>query len=82
MTLIHPDETKFHGEGPQPLLRPIPPGADYPVDALGPLAEAVRAVQGMTLAPMAIPAQSALAVASLAVQGFAHVETLGARASC
>ncbi len=67
----------FTPEGPQPLLRPIPPGADYPVDALGPLAEAVRAVQGMTLAPVALPAQSALAVASLAVQGFADVETLG-----
>ncbi|WP_170152323.1 YfjI family protein [Paracoccus aestuarii] len=31
----------------------------------------------MTLAPIAIPAQSALSVASLAVQGFADVETLG-----
>lgn len=31
----------------------------------------------MTLAPIAIPAQSALAVAALAVQGFADVETLG-----
>ena len=72
-----PEPVPFTPEGPQPLLRPIPPGADYPVDALGPLAEAVRAVQGMTLAPMAIPAQSALSVASLAVQGFANVETLG-----
>ena len=72
-----PEPVAFTPEGPQPLLRPIPPGADYPVDALGPLAEAVRAVQGMTLAPVAIPAQSALAVASLAVQGFAEVETLG-----
>jgi len=34
-------------------------------------------VQGATLAPVAIPAQSALAVAALAVQGFADVETLG-----
>lgn len=67
----------FKGEGPQPLLRPIPSGADYPKNALGPLREAVEAVQGMTLAPIAIPAQSALAVASLAVQGFANVETLG-----
>jgi hypothetical protein len=31
----------------------------------------------MTQAPVAIPAQSALAVASLAVQGFADVQTLG-----
>jgi hypothetical protein len=40
----------------------------------------VEAVQGATLAPVAIPAQSALAVASLAVQGFADVETLGGHA--
>lgn len=66
----------FKGEGPQPLLRPVLPGADYPKIALGPLREVVEAVQGMTLAPIAIPAQSALAVASLAVQGFASVETL------
>ena len=77
---IHPQETPFLGEGPQPLLRAIPPGAPYPVAALGPLAEAVLAVQGATLAPVAIPAQSALAVASLAVQGFADAETLGGTA--
>jgi hypothetical protein len=74
---MHPQETPFRGEGPQPLVRTIPPGAPYPVASLGPLAEAVQAVQGQTQAPMAIPAQSALAVASLAVQGFADVETLG-----
>ncbi len=64
-------------EEPQPLLREIPPGAPYPVEALGPLRAAVEAVQGQTQAPLAIPAASALAVASLAVQGFADVETLG-----
>lgn len=67
----------FTPEGPQPLLREIPAGAAYPVAALGPLREAVEAVQGMTLAPVAIPAASALGVASLAVQGFSNVETLG-----
>lgn len=67
----------FDHEGPQPLLRETPPGQVFPVMALGPLKAAVEAVQGMTLAPIAIPAQSALAVASLAVQGFADVETLG-----
>src|SRR6056297_359087 len=71
------NETPFTPEGPQPLLREIPQGEPYPVAALGPLQGAVEAVQGMTLAPVAIPAQSALAVASLAVQGFANVETLG-----
>ncbi len=74
---LHALETPFKTEGPQSLLRAIPPGADYPVQSLGPLAEAVLAVQSMTLAPMAIPSQSALAVASLAVQAFADVETLG-----
>lgn len=70
-------ETLYTPEGPQPLVREIAPGAPYPVHALGPLRAAVEAVQGMTQAPLAIPAQSALAVASLAVQGFADVETLG-----
>lgn len=70
-------ETVFTPEGPQPLVREIAPGEAYPVQALGPLQPAVEAVRGMTQAPIAIPAQSALAVASLAVQGFADVETLG-----
>lgn len=72
-----PHAIQFTPEGPQPLVREIAPGAAYPVHALGPLRAAVEAVQGMTQAPMAIPAQSALSVASLAVQGFADVETLG-----
>ena len=71
------NETAFTPEGPQPLLREIAPGAPYPVEALGPLRAAVQAVQGMTQAPVAIAAQSALTVASLAVQGFGDVETLG-----
>jgi len=62
---------------PQPLIRQTPPGAPYPVEALGPLRAAVEAVQRNRQAPVAIPAQSALAVASLAVQGHADVETLG-----
>ncbi len=72
-----PKEIAFQPEGPQPLLREIAAPAPYPVEALGPLRAAVEAVQGMTLAPIAIPAQSALAVASLAVMAFADVETLG-----
>jgi len=67
-------ETPFTPEGPQPLVREIAPGEAYPVASLGPLRDAV---QGVTQAPLAIPAQSALAVASLAVQGFADVQTLG-----
>lgn len=74
MTVIQP--TPFVQEGPQPLLREIPRGADYPVSALGPLSGAVKAVQQATQAPVAIAAQSALSVASLAVQAHADVETL------
>ncbi len=62
---------------PQPLVREIAPGSPYPLEALGPLRSVVQAVQQMALAPVAIPAQSALSVAALAVQGFANVETLG-----
>jgi hypothetical protein len=72
-----PQPIQYTPEGPQPLVREIAPGAAYPVHALGPLRWAVEAVQGITQAPLAIPAQSALSVASLAVQGFADVDTLG-----
>ena len=72
-----PGPIPFEAEGPQPLLREIPAGAIYPIESLGPLANAVMAVRGVTQAPVAIPAASALAVASLMVQGFADVETLG-----
>lgn len=71
--------TPFNAEGPQQLVRTIAPGADYPIHALGPLRKVVEAVQGQTQAPMAIAAQSALSVASLAVQGFSDVETLGGK---
>lgn len=74
---ITPEPIPFAPEGPQPLLREIAPGAEYPAQHLGPLRAAVEAVQGVTQAPMAIPAASALAVASLAVQCFADVETPG-----
>ncbi|UCA46888.1 YfjI family protein [Pseudochrobactrum sp. XF203] len=72
----------FQPEGPQPLMREIPCGQPFPVDALGPLKAVVEAVQDISQAPFAIAAQSALSVASLAVQGFADVETLGGDAPC
>lgn len=72
-----PEPIPFKTEGPQPLLREIPQGEPYPVEALGPLRVAVEAVQDITQAPIGIAAQSALSVASLAVQGFADVEALG-----
>ena len=45
MTRLAP--TPFIPEGPQPLLREIPAGAAYPVEALGPLRHIVEAVRGM-----------------------------------
>lgn len=76
----HPQD--FTPESPQPLMREIPPGAPFPMEALGPLRQAVEAVADISQAPIAIAAQSALSVASLAVQGFADVETLGGDAPC
>lgn len=75
--MINATVTPLRPEGPQPLIRETAPGLPYPVEALGALREAVEAVQGQSLAPVAIPAASALSVASLAVQGFGDVETLG-----
>ncbi len=69
-------------EGPSPLIRDTPKCESYPTDALGPLQKVVEAVHDKTQAPVAIAAQSALAVASLAVQGFADVETLGGTSPC
>lgn len=70
-------EKPIKHEGPRPLLRKKPKGRRYPVEALGPLRAAVEAAQAVTQAPVAIAAQSALAVASLAVQPFVDVETFG-----
>lgn len=66
----------FVEESPSPLLREIPRGNAYPTYALGPLKAIVQAIQATTQAPVAIAAQSALSVASLAVQAHADVETL------
>ena len=70
-------ETPFISEGPQPLVRETPPGEPYPVGALGPLRAATEAAQDVAQSPVGLAGQSALSVASLAVQGFADVETLG-----
>lgn len=63
-------------EAPVPLARETPPGAEYPLEALGPLMKVVEAVTDVTQAPVALGAQSALGVSSLAAQGSANVETL------
>lgn len=67
------------GAPPQPLVREEPSREAYAVEGLGRLRPVVEAVQGKRLAPVAIPAQSALCSAALAVQGLADVETLGGR---
>ena len=82
MNTFTPNITPFQAEGPQPLFRKIPKGADYPVEALGPLAVAVQAVHDKTQAPIDIAAQSALSIASLATQAFGDVETLGGTVPC
>jgi Protein of unknown function (DUF3987) len=63
---------------PTPLVRPIPPPAPYPIDALGPiLAPAARAIAEIVQAPEALAANSVLATAALAAQPHANVQTLG-----
>lgn len=61
----------------RPLFRELPPPPQFPVDALGPLKDAALAIQSMTQAPIAICAQSVLAVATLAVQSHIDVELPG-----
>ena len=52
----------------RPLFRELPPPNPFPVTALGTLAPAAEAIHAMTQAPIAICAQSVLAVATLAIQ--------------
>ena len=66
---------------PAPASRPIVQvathAAPYPIHCLAGLGPAVNAAHEITQAPVAIAAQTALSLASLAVQGLANVETLG-----
>jgi hypothetical protein len=82
MIVLNPQPQAFVSEGPQPLLREISRGANYPIEALGTLRPLVEAVQSTTQAPVAIAAQSALSVAALATQGHANVESLGGPVPC
>lgn len=61
---------------PTPLFGELRDAEPVPWLALGPLAEAVRAIATLTQAPAAIAMQSVLTVASTATQGIADVETL------
>ena len=57
----------------RPLHRELPPPEPYPIEALGPLADAAKAVATLTQAPPAMAAQSVLAAATLAAQAHADV---------
>ena len=70
----------FEPEGPQPLVRDVPPGEPFPLHALGPLREAVEAIHDITQAPVAICAQSVLGATALTVQAIADCETLHGKA--
>jgi hypothetical protein len=61
-------------EPPRPLMREMPPADPFPIEALGPLAAAAKAIHDRVQAPLAICGQSVLAAATLAVQGHANVE--------
>lgn len=68
----------FEDVQPTLLIREIQPGDPFPVSSLGPLQPVAKAIRDKVQpsSPVAIGAQSALTVASLAVQAFADVETL------
>jgi hypothetical protein len=66
---------------PVPLMRQEEPSGEFPIEALGPLRAAAQAAQDISQAPMALAAQSALAVASLAAQALADVETLSGQST-
>jgi len=76
------DEFAYTGQQPEPeieteplpLVRPLGPAPDYPVDALGPLlGKAAQALYCEAVrAPLAVCSNSVLATATLAVQG--HVD--------
>lgn len=57
----------------RPLHRELPPPEPFPIEALGPLADAAKAVATLTQAPPALAAQSVLAAATLAAQAHADV---------
>jgi hypothetical protein len=61
----------------RPLYRELPPPPQFPIEALGPLKDVALAIQSKTQAPIAICAQSVLAVATLAVQAHVNVELPG-----
>src|SRR3954452_24186682 len=68
------DAPQVKPEPPRPLMRELAPATPFPVDALGVLEPAARAINDRVRAPMAICGQSVLAAANLAVQAHGDVE--------
>ena len=67
---------------PQPLdLRgAIADASEYPINAISPtLRDAILAIEAIAQVPVSLAAQSVLAAASLAAQGFVNVETITGR---
>jgi hypothetical protein len=65
-------------DAPEPLRRPTPPPAPYPIVELGPiLAPACESLRRVIQAPDAVCGASLLAAASLAAQGLADVQIDG-----
>ena len=68
----------FTKTAPEPLRRPVPEPAPYPMESLGPiLADAAIAIRRVIQAPDAICGASVLAAASLASQGLADAHHHG-----
>ena len=61
-------------EEPLPLYRSLPAADPFPIEALGALEAAARALQAQTQAPIDIAANSVLATCSLACQPHADIE--------
>jgi hypothetical protein len=59
---------------PVPLVRPMPPAEPYPVAGLGPeLAAVAEAIQEVVRSPLALCANSVLAVVTLAAQAYVNI---------
>ncbi|MGB0660086.1 MAG: YfjI family protein [Mangrovicoccus sp.] len=59
---------------PIPLMRQRQESAEFPIEALGSLAQAVDAIAALTAAPRALAVQSILGAVSLATQGLVDIE--------
>ena len=78
LPILEPAEARDARSEPEPLRRPLPPAAAYPIEALGPILEpAARVLLTVVQAPDAVIGASLLAAASLAAQPHANVHVDG-----